>query len=132
MGRLTIAYLLLCIATSAAAFPVSPAERAQAFATCAGRYSALVEHQRLFDGVLSEQTVERRNTFVLLLESVLPHALEYGLPDTQAMAWRVEAKAQHQRLLSNAVFGIVPERARPARAAAEDHLARCDALLLGS
>ena len=132
MGRLLTLLAGILMAGAATAFPVSPSERAQAFATCAGQYSALVEHQRLFDGHLSEVTLQRRDTFVMLLDAVWPDAQSNGVPAPQAMAWRVTAKAQQQALLSQAVFGMLPDRARPAKAAAEANIARCDALLLGS
>lgn len=122
----------LSAAVPAAALPLSPSERARAFAVCTGTYSALVEHQRLFDGMISEESETRRDLFAGLLDTVLPDAVDYGLPPEQAMAWRVEAKAVQAQLLSASVFNMMPQRARPARAAATANIATCDQLIFGT
>lgn len=122
----------LSTALPAAGLPFSPSERARVFALCTGHYSALVEHQRLFDGAVSEESQERRDLFADMLEAVLPDAVAYGMPAHQAMAWRIEAKAVQAALLSASVFNMVPGRAKPARAVAERNIARCDRLIFGA
>lgn len=42
------------------------------FSTCAGRLSALVEHQWLVDGPASESTARQRDAMLALVEAVLP------------------------------------------------------------
>jgi len=129
---LTIAFVVTVLASPGSALPISPSERAKVFAVCAGHYSALVEHQRLFDGQASEASTERRDVFAMMLDAVWPDAVAYGVPEPAAMAWRVEAKAVQAALLSASVFNMVPERARPAKRVAQANIARCDALLLGA
>lgn len=129
---LPIAFLISLVAGPGSALPVSPSERARVFAVCAGHYSALVEHQRLFDGQASEMSTERRDIFAVMLDAVWPDAVAYGVPEPLGMAWRVEAKAVQAALLSASVFNMVPERSRPAARVAEANIARCDRLLLGS
>lgn len=102
------------------------------FSECAGRYSAVVEHDRLFSGIASETAEDRRALFVTLLDAVLPDALAYGMPEQQSMSWRIEAKAGHARLLSAAVFGMRKTEATNAREAASRYIANCDRFILGS
>lgn len=70
------------------------------FATCTGRYSALVEHQWLVNGPASEQSARVRDSLWALVEAV-------AAPEdaTQAMAWRIEAKAGQKALLARAWSG---------------------------
>lgn len=67
------------------------------FAVCAGRYSALVEHQWLVDGPASEATARQRDSLVSLVDAVArPEETE------RAMAWRIAAKVSQKRLLDRA------------------------------
>ena len=50
-GRFAYLGLSLCLlAAPAAALPHAPADLVRLFSICAGRYSALAEHEALFDG----------------------------------------------------------------------------------
>jgi hypothetical protein len=69
------------------------------FSVCAGRYSALVEHQWLVDGPASEQAAEQRDAMLELVGAVMPVGMA-----TTAMGWRIEAKAAQGALLSRAYF----------------------------
>ena len=117
--------------SSAQHWPISPSERVQVFATCAGRLSALVEHQRTIGGSVSDQTEAQRGGFEALLTAVIPDALEYGLPDTQALDWRLHAKLAQSRLLMRADFYRDATIKAKARAAADAFLRECDQFLLG-
>jgi hypothetical protein len=108
----------------------SGAERARLFADCAGRYSALAEHRMLFDGPASEAALARRDSFVALLDAVLPDAA--GVDAVLAMHWRVAAKAAQRRLLSTGRFDRRPAHSRPALERADGLIAGCDRLILGS
>ncbi len=132
LGSVTLFVATVADPIVATALPVSPSERAMAFAQCTGRYSAEAAHARLFDGAISEQAELRRATFEALLSAVLPDAVDYGMPEELPMSWRVTAKANHARLLSTSVFNMAPERADRARDAATQYIAACDALLLGA
>lgn len=70
---------------------------AREFALCAGRYSALVEHQWLVDGLASEATALTRDAFVQMIEAVSPPDLA-----RKALHWRIEAKVAQAALLSRA------------------------------
>ena len=70
------------------------------FAVCAGRYSALVEHQWLVDGPGSEVSAVQRDALLSLVGAVLPDDMA-----ATAMGWRIEAKVAQRALLSRAHFG---------------------------
>jgi hypothetical protein len=125
----------LCVAAgmvSATPIPVSPTQQAQVFAVCAGRLSALTEHQWLTDGPASEKTARLRDAFADLLEAVEPEARAAGMPGTSTIAWRVGAKAAERALLDDALFATDPGRRKRAGAAAEANIAACRGLILGT
>lgn len=74
-----------------------PSDPLTHFATCTGRLSALVEHQWRTDGPASEGTARQRDAMADLLVAVTPP--DAAIP---AMALRLEAKAAHAALLSQA------------------------------
>jgi len=83
------------------------------FATCAGRMSALMEHQWLVDGPASDLTKARRAAVLDVVASLTPPGQE-----AQVMAWRVEAKAAHAALLGQSRHGPAPNQTRAAKRAA--------------
>ena len=133
MGALqtTLAALAALGATQAAALPHSSVERARLFADCSGWLLALEEHQRLFDGLASEVTADRRAAFLDLLDAVLPDAEAQGLPAGTALSWRVTARAGQAALLTRAAFADDPHARGPAEAAASARIETCLRLLPG-
>lgn len=93
------------------------------FATCAGRMSALMEHQWLVDGPASDITKARRSLVLDVLASLTPPGDE-----VQVMSWRVEAKAAHAALLGATRHGPATDRTRAAKQAAT-LLQQCEAYL---
>lgn len=122
---------LTAVQAPAQTVPRSPAEQVRLFATCAGRLSALMEHQWLVDGPASERTEELRDGFTALIDATLPDARAYGLPAPYAMHWRLTEKAAQAALLQTAQFGTDPMMAARSAAAAEARVAECTALLTG-
>lgn len=118
------------IMSSAQPWPISPAERAQVFATCAGRLSALADHQRTVGEAVSDVLITRQDSFEALLTAVLPDAVDYGLPQGQALNWQLHAKLAQSRLLMRADFyGDATIKAK-AREAADAFLQECEQFLL--
>jgi hypothetical protein len=115
-----------------AAFPVSAVERALAFAACAGRYSAELEHAWLLRPGDSDDPAIRRDAFVTLLDAVTADALADGLPEHLLMATRIEEKAAQAMLLSRATFHLDPLASTAAAEAAARRLAPCGDWLLGA
>ena len=122
-----LVFLAAVSATESAALPDSVRDRAHLFADCAGRFSAVAEHARMFDGAASEEAEAQRDIFVALLNATLPD-LDGAEPDS--LDWRIQSKAAHAALLSTAYFSMHSERARLAREAAARHVAICSALIL--
>jgi hypothetical protein len=111
--------------------PASPSQRLELFETCAGRLSAMVEHQWLVDPAASDETEALRNQFDMVIDAVLPDALDWGTPPEMAMHWRITAKVAQAQLLSTATFGTDPARAARARAIARARTAECGGILIG-
>jgi len=126
----------LCLSLTAAQAPAqsvprTPAEQVRLFATCAGRLSALMEHQWMVDGPASVRTEELRDGFTALIDATLPDARAYGLPAPYAMHWRLTAKAAQAALLQTARFGTDPRQVMRSAEIAEARVAECTALLIG-
>ena len=135
MARI-LAYLrtLLVLIAAAGAAPAAGValpqdERAQVrvFATCAGRMSAVVEFQWMFDGAASERSARVREGFLALLEASVGGAAS----PREALAWRIEAKMAQAQLLTLQTFGTDPRAARAAARASSLYLGECAGLLLG-
>jgi hypothetical protein len=69
------------------------------FAICAGRFSALVEHQWLVDGPASDASAGTRDSLLALVEAVEEPGME-----ATVMGWRIEAKVAQKALLQRAHF----------------------------
>lgn len=82
------------------------------FAACAGRMSALMEHQWIVDGPASDATKARRADLLDLVTALTPPGAE-----AQVMGWRVEAKAAHAALLARSRQGDTATTTRAARQA---------------
>jgi hypothetical protein len=98
----------------------------QTFASCAGRLSALMEHQWLLSDPASDLTARQRDAMLSLVSAM-------SSPDQEATAltWRIEAKAAQAGLLSLARFGTKDRTAAQAARRSDDLLGMCRSLLLG-
>lgn len=123
---------LVGLTAPAVSLPHSPSARVQLFATCAGRLSALEEHQRMFDGPASEQTAQHKAMFDEIISALMPDARAYGLPGRQALAWQIEAKMAHAVLMQRATFSTDPRAKERAQIASQARLSQCQGLLLGA
>ncbi|MCX7288748.1 MAG: hypothetical protein NTW20_14660 [Rhodobacterales bacterium] len=100
--------------------PASADPLLREFAVCAGRFSALVEHQWLVDGPASDASAGTRDSLLALVEAVE----EPGM-DATVMGWRIEAKVAQKALLQRAHFA----KDRVADARAEELLQACAELI---
>lgn len=100
-------------------------EPLQTFAACAGRLSAIMEHQWMFDGVASEITKTQRARVLELLEAVME-------PDQgrEVLHWRLMAKQAQSVLLTRATFNTDAADATWAQEQAQYHQRVCTAFLL--
>ena len=118
--------ILSAASTSAQAQMSVPSDPLRTFAACAGRLSAQMEFEWMFDGPASETTKARRGEVLEILDSMIPP----GETPT-VLNWRIEAKIAHASLLARSKFGSDPRFALRAEQLAARNLANCNALLLG-
>ncbi len=95
------------------------------FAVCAGRLSAVMEDQWMFDGPGSERTAEELTAVVSLIDASMPQGA-----GRQVMAWRIDAKVAQRGLLHQARFAQDPRLAEMAAARAEALAADCRMMIL--
>ncbi|MEM6385268.1 MAG: hypothetical protein AAF718_03425 [Pseudomonadota bacterium] len=114
--------LLGCLPSEVAAIPGEPL---RTFASCAGRFSATMEHQWLISDPSSDRTEAQRSAMLSLVDAVMR-------PDQgrDVLIWRIEAKQAHAVLLTRATFNQDRADATWASEQAEMHLAHCTGLLL--
>ena len=132
LRTISVAVAASLVASPGGALPITASERALAFAACAGRYSAEVEHDWLLAPSESAATEAARDAFLALLDAVEPDAIQRGLPTQALMARRIEEKAAQTALLHRAAFHLDPLAADAARSAAGRRIADCGAWLLGA
>lgn len=95
------------------------------FATCAGRLSALMEHQWLIGAAGADLTRAQRQGMIDLLETApAPNPKQH-------LARRIEAKHLLARMLLHAEFATSARDRRMARSGADRAIAECRALTLG-
>ena len=118
---------LFLVLTSALAAPARAADHSQlqTFATCAGRLSAVMEYQWMFDGDASEQTKRHRATVLELISAIME-------PDMgrQVLQWRLSGKRAQSVLLTRATFNEDTRDATWAREQAALYERGCTGLLL--
>lgn len=126
---LTLALLVAPIGAPAHAMPGEMQEMVRLFASCAGRYSATMEHEWLMgrDGRAAEA---QRRGFVALLDAVLPDARAAGMTGPQVLNLRIEAKFAQAQLLQTASFHDDPARRDRAAQSAAREIIGCRGLLL--
>ncbi|MGX9349868.1 hypothetical protein ACS3QZ_01575 [Shimia sp. W99] len=119
------------------AFLVTPANLARAqslsgqsplqfFAACAGRLSAEMEFQWMFDGAAADAIKLERAAVLDILDAMMPP--ERG---RAVLNWRVEAKMAQAALLTRATFGSDTREQHHARLLAARNLETCRAQMLG-
>jgi hypothetical protein len=132
LRTISVALAATLAAAPGSALPLTAAERALAFAACAGRYSAEVEHTWLLRPDLSPTAEARRDAFLALLDAIEPDAIDDGVPPHRLMATRIEEKAAQAALLQRAAFHVDPLAKEAALSAAERRIATCGSWLLGA
>lgn len=96
------------------------------FATCAGRLSATMEYEWMFDGAASEDTRSARAAVLDLVSAVM--TADQG---RDVLQWRLEGKYAQSVLLTRATFNDDPHDAAWAHAQSTRYRQSCTGLLLG-
>ncbi|MGP6086609.1 hypothetical protein [Antarctobacter jejuensis] len=127
MKALLLALSLLSgLAGPLAALSPEPRERTQIFASCLGRYSAIMEHNWLM-GEDSADAVSHREVFEMLLFDVAPAS---GLSGPEILDMRIRAKMAHAHLLQTSTFHRDPTRKQLATANLRRAIRPCEMLIL--
>lgn len=123
MKTLTFVFALI----SALAGPVRAYDHSQlqTFATCAGRLSAVMEYQWMFDGDASERTKEQRTTVLELMSAIMDPQM-----GRQVLSWRLSGKQAQYVLLTRGTFNEDAEDATWAMSQASYFEKECTGLLL--
>jgi len=95
--------LATALPLTAQAQPTTARERAQLFATCEGRFWAMAARQRAIRADAAP-TEAQRQTFITLLEAVLPDAEDNGLETGQAKRWQATGWTEVAYLISDTVY----------------------------
>lgn len=98
-----------------------------AFASCAGRFSAELDHAWLMQDERSSLIEKRRRQFVDLLNATMRRDQQ-----RDALNLRIDAKVAHAQLLSQAAFSDEADRSEWAVRRARSEIAYCTGLLLES
>lgn len=124
------AFLIITSTLAAQASPLTLQEQAQAFATCAGRYSALATRQSATHDPDSALSRRMQNDFEMLLEATLPHAVAIGIDPSQARQWRSTGWTEMARLMRLQYYGTDADRAARAHADMQRRLSICRRMIL--
>ena len=98
-----------------------------AFASCAGRFSAELEHAWLMQDARTDEIAHRRDAFIDLLNATVPDDRWQ-----KALHLRIDAKVAHAQLLSAAAFSRDADRIRWAARRAKFEIDYCNGFLLES
>ena len=121
----TLSCLLALTAAPAAALDGATDPQLRFFASCAGRLSALMEHQWNYNTQAVDQTSAYRSEMIDLVSAVMPS--DAG---RDVLLMRVEAKHAQASLLRRAVINRDPADANWAKSRADALLSDCTSVLL--
>ena len=120
-------FLVIAALTASPAFAQaeSAEDQLRTFAACAGRLSAMMEYQWMFDGPASETTKAQRAAVLELIDAIMPPGR-----GPEVLNWRISAKQAQSALLTRATFNDDPNDAKWAAQRAANQLTDCTGFLL--
>ncbi len=124
-GLRTCTAILMLAASPAATFTNATDQQLHFFATCAGRLSALMEHQWTYDTAAVDRTTAQRSAMIDLVTAVMPK--DEG---RAVLLMRVEAKHAQSRLLRRATINRDPNDAAWALSRARSMMTECTSVLM--
>ncbi len=122
---ITIVLLGSAWTTAASGSPGAADSQLRSFAACAGRLSAMMEHQWMFDGAASERTKAQRAAVIELINAIMEPA-----QGRDVLHWRLMAKHAQSVLLTRATFNDDPDDAAWAETQAVRLTQDCTGFLL--
>lgn len=123
----TLLAVLFVSASPATALTTSVDGQLQFFATCAGRLSALMEHQWTYDTASADRTKAMRAEMIDLVSAVMSES-----EGRDVLLLRVQAKHAQAALLHRATLSWDAGEADWAQDRAEALLTECTSILMGS
>ncbi|MEL6639859.1 MAG: hypothetical protein AAFP98_00870 [Pseudomonadota bacterium] len=123
----TSIFLLFFAAPPAGAFTDSADDQLMFFASCAGRLSATMEHQWIYDTASADATRAQRTEMIDLVSAVMP--AERG---RDVLRTRIAAKHAQAGLLTRAQLSWDATEANWAEARADALLSECTSILIGA
>ncbi len=127
---MAVALTILSSSSAIQAGPLNLEEQVQAFATCAGRLSALATRQRALHDPQSETTGRLTSDFETLLDATLPHAYENGIDAARPTQWRAAGWVEIAMLLSQQQTSDDLSRIARAEADMARRITTCERLIL--
>ncbi|MCV6587237.1 MAG: hypothetical protein OIF47_17045 [Marinibacterium sp.] len=112
------------------ALPVRAFERATVFATCAGRLEALAVHGRGHSRFDTAEADDLALHFAVMLDAVLPFALDEGVPEGEATKWRAGGWSEVAVLLSERDYSLDQARSDRAAERLRGRIADCTDLVM--
>lgn len=130
----TLAAAAFLITSTLSAHPSSltPVEQAEAFATCAGRFSAVATRQNAEHDPGHQVSRRMEHDFMALLEATLPFASEAGIDTRTARHWRVAGWKEMAHLMKMRSTAQDADRADKAARDMDRRLRTCRRLILPS
>lgn len=130
--RILAAAVFLCMTgpDPAHASTLSITEQAKAFATCAGRLSALATRQRATHDPQAPETGRLGQDFEALLEATLPHARAAGISADAPRQWQIDGWLEIASLLRQRLYSPLPAQAARAEADMRRRIHTCQRLIL--
>lgn len=121
----TATFLLFLAASPASALTDSADDQLVFFATCAGRLSATMEHQWIYDTTSADVTSSQRSEMIDLVSAAMP--LNRG---RNVLSIRIAAKHAQAGLLTRAILSRDAQDAAWAAARADALLSECTSVLM--
>ncbi|SMX33899.1 hypothetical protein [Actibacterium lipolyticum] len=117
-------------ASAALTLPSTAHERAEVFAKCSGRLSALATNQRALKNPDVSTTERAHQNFEMMLSATLPDAIERGVPTSKPILWHASGWSEIAYLLADIQYSNDEIRAQRAKDAIEQRIDDCSALIL--
>lgn len=122
--------LFAVTATPSFAFPSYAYERAEVFAVCSGRLSALHVRQKADRNPAAWDTRKLKSEFDALFDAVIDSAYAEGVPGTEPTRWRARGWTEVASLLNHAQYSADQELSEAARRALARRVQDCRDLVL--
>ena len=129
--RSLLTVTILGLAGAASALPQFAYQRAELFAICSGRMSAMATHQSAWRVPNPTAHPEIVAEFDMLLDATLPSAYAEGVPERQPRLWKARGWSEIAGLLSETLYSFDAGRVERAAQSLESRLQDCrDVILL--